>query len=109
MRLDPGVMLLRQNATRFISLAPSVMITSLSSSLPNPLSVGVDPVPLPTLMIRGCTELVYGHDHAPSASLPERVVSVQTSLCMILSLATYMPSFSSTAIELLTYSLSVNW
>ena len=52
--LDDGVSSVgissRQNAASFIRLAPSVMATSLSSSSPKPINVGVEPEPKPILM-----------------------------------------------------------
>ena len=96
----------RQKATSFILFAPSVITTSLSSSLPNPISVGVAPVPYPSLIHGAIGPPSYSAFHAPSLSLSENFPFLHISFCMsplplasLALLATYTPPFSSTAIE----------
>ena len=96
----------RQKATSFILFAPSVSTTSLSSSLPNPISVGVAPVPYPSLIHGAIGPPSYSAFHAPSLSLSENFPFLHISFCMsplplasLALLATYTPPFSSTAIE----------
>ena len=72
----------RQKATSFILFAPSVITTSLSSSLPNPISVGVDLVPYPSLIHGAIGPPSYSAFHAPSLSLSENLPFLHISFCM---------------------------
>ncbi len=72
----------RQKATSFIFFAPSVITTSLSSSLPNPISVGVAPVPYPSLIHGAIGPPSYSAFHAPSLSLSENFPFLHISFCM---------------------------
>ena len=86
---NPSGISSRQKATSFICLHPSVITTSLSGSVPKPMSVGVEPVPRPNLIIGGTASVgaSYALTHAPSASRAESVVPVQTYFRMYLSVA----------------------